>query len=312
MVILAIESSHDDTSLALMKDGEPIWMETITQIEVHKKYGGTVPEIASRLHVKNIGILIEKLKRQIDLKQIDQVAYTKKPGLIGSLHVGYVVANTISRMLNKPILPLNHLEGHFFSAFINEEEIKFPIVGLIVSGGHSQLIYYKNFYNSKVVGETLDDAVGEVYDKIARKLNLDFPGGPIIDKIWQENKSIYKTIYTLPKTKNFLDFSFSGLKTHVINLINNDMNRKIQINVNKYATEFQNTVIEYLRQHMDLAIKNFHPKCVVLAGGVSANSGIRQMFESLNIKTYIPKLEYTTDNAMMIAELAYEKIRNRN
>ena len=269
MVILAIESSHDDTSLALMKDGKPIWMETITQIEVHKKYGGTVPEIASRLHVKNIGILIEKLKRQIDLKQIDQVAYTKEPGLIGSLHVGYVVANTISRMLNKPILPLNHLEGHFFSAFINEEEIKFPIVGLIVSGGHSQLIYYKNFYNSKVVGETL-------------------------------------------KTKNFLDFSFSGLKTHVINLINNDMNRKIQINVNKYATEFQNTVIEYLRQHMDLAIKNFHPKCVVLAGGVSANSGIRQMFESLNIKTYIPKLEYTTDNAMMIAELAYEKIRNRN
>ena len=215
-------------------------------------------------------------------------------------------------MLNKPILPLNHLEGHFFSAFINEEEIKFPIVGLIVSGGHSQLIYYKNFYNSKVVGETLDDAVGEVYDKIARKLSLDFPGGPIIDKIWQENKSIYKTIYTLPKTKNFLDFSFSGLKTHVINLINNDMNRKIQINVNKYATEFQNTVIEYLRQHMDLAIKNFHPKCVVLAGGVSANSGIRQMFESLNIKTYIPRLEYTTDNAMMIAELAYEKIRNRN
>ena len=310
MVILAIESSHDDTSLALMKDGKPIWMETITQIEVHKKYGGTVPEIASRLHVKNIGILIEKLKRQIDLKQIDQVAYTKEPGLIGSLHVGYVVANTISRMLNKPILPLNHSEGHFFSAFINEEEIKFPIVGLIVSGGHSQLIYYKNFYNSKVVGETLDDAVGEVYDKIARKLSLDFPGGPIIDKIWQENKSIYKTIYTLPKTKNFLDFSFSGLKTHVINLINNDMNRKIQINVNKYATEFQNTVIEYLRQHMDLAIKNFHPKCVVLAGGVSANSGIRQMFESLNI--YIPRLEYTTDNAMMIAELAYEKIRNRN
>ena len=206
MVILAIESSHDDTSLALMKDGKPIWMETITQIEVHKKYGGTVPEIASRLHVKNIGILIEKLKRQIDLKQIDQVAYTKEPGLIGSLHVGYVVANTISRMLNKPILPLNHLEGHFFSAFINEEEIKFPIVGLIVSGGHSQLIYYKNFYNSKVVGETLDDAVGEVYDKIARKLNLDFPGGPIIDKIWQENKSIYKTIYTLPKTKNFFRF----------------------------------------------------------------------------------------------------------
>ncbi|WP_412031732.1 tRNA (adenosine(37)-N6)-threonylcarbamoyltransferase complex transferase subunit TsaD [Metamycoplasma buccale] len=308
MLIFAIESSHDDTSFALLKDNKSIWMKTFSQTEVHKKYGGTVPEIASRLHVKNIGLLIEELKKQININSIDYIAYTKEPGLIGSLHVGYVVANSIALIINKPILDLNHLEGHFYSAFI-EKEVEYPALGLLISGGHSQLMLYSSKNNYVLLGETQDDAVGEVYDKVARKLNLGFPGGPLIDQIWEKNKNKYQEIFTIPKTSKELDFSFSGIKTHVINLINTSLNRKEKININKIATEFQNTIVAYLKEHMVKAINIYKPKCVALIGGVSANKAIREMFLKLHKNVYLPKLEYTTDNAMMIARLAYEKIK---
>ncbi|AWX69647.1 tRNA (adenosine(37)-N6)-threonylcarbamoyltransferase complex transferase subunit TsaD [[Mycoplasma] anseris] len=306
MLIFAIESSHDDTSFALLKDNQPIWMKTISQIEVHKQYGGTVPEIASRLHVRNIGLLIEELKTVIDPNSIDFIAYTKEPGLIGSLHVGYVVANAMSQILNKPIQGFNHLEGHFLSAFI-AKDVEYPVLGLLVSGGHSQLMYYQDANHYEILGETQDDAVGEVYDKVARKLNLGFPGGPIIDQLWADYKETYQQHFTIPQTEKELNFSFSGIKTHVINLINNRINRHEEINYQKFATEFQNTIILYLKEHMQKAIELYKPKSICLVGGVSANLGIREMFLKLHENVYLPDLKYTTDNAMMIARLAYEK-----
>ncbi|AXE60853.1 tRNA (adenosine(37)-N6)-threonylcarbamoyltransferase complex transferase subunit TsaD [[Mycoplasma] phocae] len=308
MIILAIESSHDDTSFALLEDNNPLWMKTLSQTEIHKHYGGTIPEIASRLHVKNIGILVNEVKSIIDLDRIDLVAYTKEPGLIGSLHVGHMVASAIALYLNKPLLPLNHLEGHFYSAFIGKE-VLYPALGLLISGGHSQLMLYSSKDEYKIIGETQDDAVGEVYDKIARKLNLGFPGGPIIDKLWQENADKYHSHYTIPHTENEFNFSFSGLKTQVINLINNQINRKEEIDVNKYATEFQNTVVIYLKNHLQKAIKKYQPKSIALIGGVSANSAIRKMFLEVDRTAFLPLIEYSTDNAMMIARLAYEKWR---
>ncbi|ASI53678.1 tRNA (adenosine(37)-N6)-threonylcarbamoyltransferase complex transferase subunit TsaD [Metamycoplasma hyosynoviae] len=308
MIIFAIESSHDDTSFALMENNKPIWMKTISQIEVHKKYGGTVPEIASRLHTLNIGKLIEELKTQINLFRIDVVAYTKGPGLIGSLHVGYVIANSLALYLNKPILPLNHLDGHFMSAFVGKDAI-FPSLALIVSGGHSQMVYYKSVDDAKIVGETQDDAVGEAYDKVARKLGLGFPGGNLIDKIWITNNKKYTNTMTIPKTEGELDFSFSGIKTQITNEVNSCEMVKKAIDKKQLATEFQNTIIKYLKNKMELAIAKYKPKSIVLCGGVSANKGIRKMFEQLHENAFIPDMEYTTDNAMMIARLAYEKIK---
>ncbi|MBN0970994.1 tRNA (adenosine(37)-N6)-threonylcarbamoyltransferase complex transferase subunit TsaD [Mycoplasma phocoeninasale] len=308
MIIFAIESSHDDTSFALLKDNQPLWMKTLSQTEIHKQYGGTIPEIASRLHVKNISTLVNELKKVINLETIDTVAYTKEPGLIGSLHVGHMVASAIALYLNKPLMPLNHLEGHFYSAFIGKDVI-YPALGLLISGGHSQMMLYHSKDEYEIIGETQDDAVGEVYDKIARKLNLGFPGGPVIDRIWKENHNKYLAHYTIPHTDKELNFSFSGLKTQVINLINNQINRKEEVDVNKYATEFQNTVVIYLKNHLQKAIEKYHPKSIALVGGVSANYAIRKMFLEVDKNAFLPQLEYSTDNAMMIARLAYEKCR---
>ncbi|PWC08704.1 tRNA (adenosine(37)-N6)-threonylcarbamoyltransferase complex transferase subunit TsaD [Mycoplasmopsis arginini] len=313
MKIFAIESSHDDTSFAVLEDNKPIWMKTISQTEIHKKYGGTIPEIASRLHVKNSALLIEEFKNVVInnkniFQDIDYIAYTKEPGLVGSLQIGYVVAQTMARIYSKPILGLNHLEGHFYSAFI-EKELEFPALCLLVSGGHSQIMLYNDKDNFEIIGETQDDAVGEVYDKVARKLNLGFPGGPCIDKIWQENNEKYLGHFSIPHTDKELDFSFSGIKTAVINHYNNLINRKEEINIKKIATEFQNTIILYLKNNFEKAILKFAPKCITLAGGVSANKAIRNMVLSLHQNVYLPKMEYTTDNAMMIARLAYEKVR---
>ncbi|WP_444705020.1 tRNA (adenosine(37)-N6)-threonylcarbamoyltransferase complex transferase subunit TsaD [Mycoplasma sp. 332] len=313
MKIFAIESSHDDTSFAVLEDNKPVWMKTISQTEIHKKYGGTIPEIASRLHVRNIALLIEEFKNIVVnnkeiCKNIDYIAYTKEPGLVGSLQIGFIVAQTMSRIYQIPAIGLNHLEGHFYSAFISKE-LEFPALCLLVSGGHSQLMLYTDSNSFEIVGETLDDAVGEVYDKIARKLSLGFPGGPIIDNIWINNKEKYKNKFSIPHTLNELDFSFSGIKTAVINHFNSLINRNEEININKIACEFQNTIIAYLKINLEKAIKKYGPKCITLAGGVSANKGIREMVLTLHNNVYLPLMEYTTDNAMMIARLAYEKVK---
>ncbi|AZZ65229.1 tRNA (adenosine(37)-N6)-threonylcarbamoyltransferase complex transferase subunit TsaD [Metamycoplasma phocicerebrale] len=310
MRIFAIESSHDDTSFAILENNKPIWMKTISQTGVHKKYGGTVPEIASRLHVQNISLLLDEFANSsLNLfSNIDYISYTKEPGLIGSLQIGYIVAQTLARVYKIPILGLDHLEGHFYSAFI-EKELEFPALALLVSGGHSQIMLYKNKDTFEIIGQTQDDAVGEVYDKVARKLNLGFPGGPLIDKIWNDNKHLYTNHFSIPHTEKEFNFSFSGIKTAVINNVNNLVNRKQDINVSKIATEFQNTIILYLKNHLEAAIKIYKPKCIALVGGVSANKAIRDMVLKLHKNVYLPDMKYTTDNAMMIARLTYEKLR---
>nr|WP_318033154.1 tRNA (adenosine(37)-N6)-threonylcarbamoyltransferase complex transferase subunit TsaD [Mycoplasmopsis cynos] len=185
MLILGIETSHDDTSLALLEDGKVLDMWTISQIDIFKEFGGTIPELASRERVKNISIIQKIIQKKYDLTKISYIAYTKEPGLIGSLQIGFLFANALSISLNKPLIPINHLNGHFLSATITHK-ITFPALCLLVSGGHTQLIYSKDIDDISIIGETLDDAVGEAFDKISSKLGLGFPGGPIIDKLFNE------------------------------------------------------------------------------------------------------------------------------
>ncbi|MBN0919109.1 tRNA (adenosine(37)-N6)-threonylcarbamoyltransferase complex transferase subunit TsaD [[Mycoplasma] gypis] len=303
MTILGIETSHDDTSIAILENNKVIINYTISQISIHKQYGGTVPEIASRLHVENIYKVIEEVKKHYDLNKIDLIAYTALPGLVGALQVGYIAAHGLAIALNKPIVPINHLTGHFYSATINKKPL-FPTIGLIVSGGHTQIIYAKNEVDVQIIGQTLDDAVGECYDKVGRKLGLNYPGGPEIDKIACANKAKYHEHFSFPVTENKYDFSLSGLKTQVINKINNYINRRQEIPVEEIATNFQNTVINYLKEKMEMAINEYNPKSIILAGGVSANNGIREMFLSLHENALIPEKQFATDNAAMIAQAA--------
>lgn len=298
MRILGIESSHDDTSFAILDDKKVLIQITLSQIKIHEKFGGTIPEIASREHVNNINRLLNILKENIDLKTIEYVAYTEKPGLIGSLQVGFLFASALAIALNKRLIPINHLEGHFFSVEITNE-IEYPAIGLIVSGGHSQIYYVKDPYSFEVIGETLDDAVGEVYDKVARKLKLGFPGGPIIDEISKTNKGNIK--FKIPKTENEFDFSFSGIKTQVINYINNEKD----LDINNIASSFQDVVIEYIERKMEKVIKKYQPKSIVLGGGVSSNHELRKRLSKIHYNVLLPEQKYTTDNGSMIAMAAF-------
>ncbi|MBN3534502.1 tRNA (adenosine(37)-N6)-threonylcarbamoyltransferase complex transferase subunit TsaD [Mycoplasma procyoni] len=310
MVILGIETSHDDSAVAILENGKIIKNIIFSQIEIHAKYGGTIPEIASREHVNNVAVILEEIKSFYDLKKIDYVAYTQKPGLIGALQIGYLFANAIAISLSVPLVPVNHLDGHFFSGAI-DNEIKFPALGLLVSGGHSQIIYAKDSANLEIIGETLDDAVGEAYDKVARRLGLGFPGGPIIDKIYWENTELSHFLsLTKPKTENEYDFSLSGLKTQVINIINGYENRKEVVPVKEIAASFQRFVVEYVLEKFSKAIKEYNVESIVLAGGVSANKLLRQEFQKLHSNVIIPKFEYCTDNGAMIAKAAEIYLKN--
>ncbi|MGX9383123.1 MULTISPECIES: tRNA (adenosine(37)-N6)-threonylcarbamoyltransferase complex transferase subunit TsaD [unclassified Mycoplasma] len=306
MLVLGIETSHDDTSLAIVSSRKGVLKTvTISQIEVHKKYGGTVPEIASRLHVKNIYLALEEIKKDFDLNKIDLIAYTAKPGLIGALQIGFLAAKAIAMTLQKPIVPIDHIEGHFFSASIGQK-IKYPALGLVVSGGHTQIILVQNSFKMSVIGSTIDDAVGECYDKIGRKLGLEHPGGPKIDKIASTHKSNIKHHFSIPHTENEYDFSLSGIKTQFINFINNYRNRNEQVPVEDIAAKFQETIVEYLKEKMTKAIETFQPKSIVLCGGVSANNAIRNMFLTIHPNALVPLKEYATDNGAMIAKAAIE------
>ncbi|WP_434337015.1 tRNA (adenosine(37)-N6)-threonylcarbamoyltransferase complex transferase subunit TsaD [Mesomycoplasma conjunctivae] len=305
MKILGIESSHDDASIAILEDNQVKIMLTLSQIDIHKKFGGTVPEIASREHSQNLAYILDILinKYQVDFSTLDIIAYTKEPGLLGSLQMGFLLASAIAMLYNKPLIPVNHLKGHFWSAAINNN-IQFPCLSLLISGGHSQLIYAKNEYDLEVLGSTKDDALGEIYDKIARKLNLGFPGGPIIDNI---NKSVdFKQLidFSIPKIfENPYDFSFSGIKTQVINYVNKTKafdDDKLQKLI---AVSFQKTIIKYLKRQIDLVLRNFDVKSITLVGGVAANSEIRSLIESYSnqYQIVIPEKKYCTDNGAMIA-----------
>lgn len=310
IIVMGIESSCDETSVSIVKNGRQVLSNVIdTQISIHEKFGGVVPEIASRNHVEAISNVMKMAIKEasINLEDVDVIAGTYGPGLVGALLVGVSYAKALSYALNKPLVGVNHIEGHIAGNYITHKELEPPFLCVMMSGGNTQLINVKNYTEFEVLGKTRDDAVGEAFDKVARVIGLGYPGGPKIDKLAKEGE----TNIILPKTHfEDLDFSFSGLKTAVINLNHKDPN----INKADLAASFEKTVSEMLVNNTRKAINQIKAKKVVLAGGVSANSKIREEFDKMaeedNIEIYYPELKLCTDNAAMIAVAGYYEYMN--
>ena len=307
--ILGIETSCDETSVSIVKNGkDEIATIVLSQMDEHANYGGVVPEIASRMHVENITIVVEECLRKANMKMddIDAIAVTYGPGLIGCLLIGVSAATTLSYIYNKPLVPVHHIAGHIYANNL-VTQMKFPLIALVVSGGHTDLVYMEDNYSFKKIGGTLDDAVGECYDKVARVINVPYPGGPLVDKLSHEGKDTYTL--PLPLDDNTYNFSFSGIKSAVINLVHNEKQRGNEIRKNDIACSFQNRVIEILSKKTMRALKEYNVKNLVIAGGVSANSGLRARFNELcekeGINLTIPNIKYCTDNAAMIAAAGY-------
>ena len=308
--IFAIESSCDETSAAIIKNGKEVVSLTIaTQISTHENYGGVVPEIASRMHTESITYVIDDCikKSGMKMEDMDAIAVTYTPGLLGSLLVGIEAAKVLSYVYNKPLIAVNHIAGHIYANNLEENSIKFPSLGLVVSGGHTEIIYLEGDYNFKILGSTLDDAIGEVYDKVARVLDLKYPGGPNIEKLAKEGKPNYKL--PIPMNDNSLNLSFSGLKSSIINLVHNEKQRGNEINKEDLACSFQTIAVDELIRKLELAINTYKVNNIVVAGGVSANSYLREEVKKLtnkyNLELSIPKMLYCTDNAAMIGAAAY-------
>ena len=314
MIILGIESSCDETSIAILKDGHEILCNKISsQISIHKEYGGVVPEIASRQHVKNIATILDEAlaEANITMKDVDYIAVTYAPGLIGALLVGVSFAKGLSYAHNIPIIPVHHIKGHMYANFL-EHDIELPCVALVVSGGHTNILYMDKEHNFTNLGGTLDDAVGESCDKVARVLGIGYPGGPVIDKMYYQGDRNFLKI-TEPKVGDY-DFSFSGIKTAVINFVN-QMNMKNEEFVKEdLAASFLGTVVDILCKKTIKAAKDKKVKTIIVAGGVAANSLLRsqltQEAEKLGMKVFYPSMVLCTDNAAMIAEAAYYKLMN--
>lgn len=307
--ILGIESSCDETSASIVKNGTTEISTVISsQIDIHKNYGGVVPEIASRQHVKNITIVLEEClqKANMTMEQIDAIAITYGPGLIGSLLVGLEAAKTLSFIYNKPLIPVHHIAGHIYANSL-VKELKFPLLAIVVSGGHTEIVEMPCHYKFNKLGGTLDDAIGECYDKVARVIGLEYPGGPKIDKLAAIGKNTYKL--PVPLKDDSYDFSFSGLKSAVINLVHNEEQRGLEINKEDLATSFQTVAVEAITSKVRKAIIDMNIKTVVVAGGVAANQGLRnamtKLAEELNVDLTIPPMKYCTDNATMIAAAGY-------
>lgn len=307
MLVLGVESSCDETSVAIVKDGKEILSNVVlSQIDIHKKFGGVVPEVASRHHVYQVSLVFKEAfeKANVQYEDIDLVAVTKGPGLIGSLLVGINAAKTFALLFDKPIIGVHHLAGHIYANAI-EHEMKFPAIALLVSGGNTELIYMKDHFSFEILGETLDDAVGESYDKVARVVGLPYPGGPAVDKLAHLGEVTYK----LPKpyVTNY-DFSFSGLKSAVINLAHNIKQRNEELNVNDLCASFQDSVTEVLVNKTFKAAEEYNVKQIIVAGGVSANKGLKERFLAENNDRFeicIPSIKYCTDNAAMIGVAGY-------
>ena len=307
--ILGIESSCDETSASIVKNGtEEISTVISSQIDIHKDYGGVVPEIASRHHVKNITMVLEECleKAGMTMEQIDAIAITYGPGLIGSLLVGLEAAKTLSFVYNKPLIPVHHIAGHIYANSL-VHELHFPLLAIVVSGGHTEIIEMTEHYKFHKLGGTLDDAIGECYDKVARVMNLEYPGGPKIDKLAAEGEDTYKL--PIPLHDDSYNFSFSGLKSAVINLAHNEEQRGEKIREADLATSFQKVAIESITSKARKAILDKGIKNVIVAGGVAANKGLRKAMEDLcnelNVELSIPPMKYCTDNGTMIAAAGY-------
>ena len=309
MYILGIESSCDETSASIVKNGtEEISTVISSQIDIHKDFGGVVPEIASRHHVKNITMVLEECLTQANMTMddIDAIAITYGPGLIGSLLIGLEAAKTLAFLYKKPLIPVHHIAGHIYANSL-VRPLKFPLLALVVSGGHTELIEMTDHYKFQKLGGTLDDAIGECFDKVARVIGLEYPGGPKLDKLAQIGKHTYKL--PIPLHDDSYNFSFSGLKSAVINLAHNEEQRGRELNKEDLATSFQTVAVESLISKTRKAIKEKNIKYLIVAGGVAANKSLRREIEKLgeetNIEVSIPPMNYCTDNATMIAAAGY-------
>ncbi|MDT3958461.1 tRNA (adenosine(37)-N6)-threonylcarbamoyltransferase complex transferase subunit TsaD [Staphylococcus kloosii] len=309
-LILAVESSCDETSVSVIENGTKIKSNIVlSQIESHKRFGGVVPEVASRHHVEGITTTIDNAlaEAQVSMEDIDAVAVTQGPGLIGALLVGINAAKALAFAYDKPLIPVHHIAGHIYANNL-EEGMNFPLIALIVSGGHTELIYMKDHLSFEIIGETRDDAVGEAYDKVARTLDLNYPGGPQIDRL----ASTGNDTYNFPRVwleKDSYDFSFSGLKSAVINALHNQRQKNQTIIDADVATSFQNSVVEVLVGKAIQACEAYGVKDLIVAGGVASNSGLRDELtktcEANNIHLAIPSAKLCTDNGAMIGAAAH-------
>ncbi len=316
-VILAIETSCDDTSAAIAIDGI-VKSNIIISQGVHSKHGGVVPEISSREHLKNIILVVKEALRsaKIQKNDLNAISFTVGPGLLGSLLVGCSFAKSLSFALNIPLIGVDHMKAHVLSNFIDEPIPNFPFICLTVSGGHTQLVLVKDFLNMDIIGETLDDAVGEAFDKSAKILGIEYPGGPIIDKI-SKNGDPLKYKFSKPRISD-LNFSFSGIKTSILYFVKSEMEKDpmfIEKNLNDIAASIQYSLVEILKEKLIKAANKYKISNIAIAGGVSANSLLRKEIDKLksiyNWKTFIPKIEYCTDNAAMIAIAAHYYIKEK-
>jgi N6-L-threonylcarbamoyladenine synthase len=319
--ILAIESSCDDTSAAVLCNNRKLSNVVATQ-EIHREYGGVVPELASRAHQQNIIPVVHQAlaRANIDKKQVSAIAFTRGPGLLGSLLVGTSFAKSLSLGLQVPLIEVNHMQAHILAHFIEDGDTHvpdFPFLACTISGGHTQIVMVKDYFEMKILGETLDDAIGEAFDKSAKLLGLPYPGGPLIDKNAQKGDP-KKFPFPIPKVKG-LNFSFSGLKTSIRYFIEEETNMNpnfVEENLNDICASIQHTIIEILMLKLTKAVKQTGIKQVALGGGVSANSGIRKALkeaeDTLGWTTFIPRFEYCTDNAAMIGIVGYLKYLDGN
>lgn len=311
--ILGIESSCDDTSASVICDGK-VLSNVIANQKVHENYGGVVPELASRAHQQNIIPVVKQAisTANINKKALNAVAYTRGPGLLGSLLVGASFSKSISIGLKIPLIEVNHMQAHLLANFIedcNDEKPEFPFIGVTISGGHTQIVLVKDFFDMKIIGETLDDAIGETFDKCGKMIGLPYPAGPEIDKISNLGDS-KKFLFTKPIV-NELNFSFSGLKTGFMRFIENEKSKEsnfVQKELNNLCASIQNIITEILVDKVLKAVDQTRINRVVFGGGVSCNSNIQKAFQSQkNLKSFFPKFEYTTDNGAMIAMAGYLK-----
>ena len=315
VLILGIESSCDETSIAIVKNGREVLSNTVsTQIDIHTRFGGVVPEVASRNHIEAINnVLEESLKEAgVTLNKIDAIAVTYGAGLIGALMVGVSFAKSLAYALNKPLIAVNHIKGHMSANYIEHKDLTPPFIGLIVSGGHTAIVEVEDYVNQKLIGSTLDDAIGEAYDKVARVIGLGYPGGPKVDKCAKEGKNNIK--FVKDALKNGFDCSFSGLKTAVINYVNSLNQKGKELPINDICASFQAQAVDGLVERAIRACKKYNHKKLCVAGGVSANSYLRQKLNERGkqegIEIYVPSLKLCTDNAAMIASLGYFNLIN--
>ncbi len=317
-IILAIESSCDETSVAVCNNGK-ITSNVIANQTIHQNYGGVIPELASRVHQQNIVPVIHQAlaDAKVDKKEINAVAFTQGPGLLGALLVGVSFAKSFALAMNLPLIAVNHMHAHILAHFIDDPKPSFPFLCLTVSGGHTQIVLVKDYFDMQVVGETLDDAAGDAFDKTAKILNLPYPGGPLIDKHAQlGNPLTYK--FPVPQIKD-LDYSFSGFKTAILYFIRDHVKENplfIEENLDNICASVQHSIVQILLTKLKKAALQYGITEIAIAGGVSANSGLRAALKGLEQElgwhTYIPQFLYCTDNAAMIAMAAHYKYLNKD